>query len=332
MRISQSDLERVYQAMKTPKKLGLILREENADIDGCTIFRHGSEWRMNFMRFDKTVPEERRGYETWLAKSRDLIHWEVMGRVMRQTAQGWDALQASGGITLIDPAFTGSYAPEPYDGVYWMRYLGGALPGYETDPLHIGLACSAAPGEAMEWKRLPEPVLSPDDADARPFEKTTLYKSCILRDRDKTLGAEFVMYYNAKRQPFSIEKIGMAVSDDMRIWRRYGADYVMESGRPDTAWHIAGDPQIIRFEDLWVMHYFVAYAADDGLTAYDTFAVSRDLVHWTRWEGEPLITPSIPEDQTFAHKPYLVNWDGRVYHFYCAVGTKGRGLAVAVSG
>ena len=34
---------------------------------------------------------------------------------------------------------------------------------------------------------------------------------------------------------------------------------------------------------------------------------------------------------TFAHKPYLLKSDGKVYHFYCAVGDQGRGIAVAVS-
>lgn len=329
--VSLSDMQRIYSAMRTPKKLGIILSEENVNIDGCTVYRYQDEWRMNFVRQDPTADKQTQGYETLLAGSRDLVHWEVLDRVMRQRGNGWDALQSSGGMTLIDPAFDGSYAPEAYDGTYWARYLGGALPGYEPDPLSIGMARVTDPGAATEWDRLPQPVLCPYDADARPFEKTTLYKSFILRDRQRTLGAEFIMYYNAKRAPFSIEKIGMALSDDMRTWRRYGGDFVVESGRPDTAWHIAGNPQVLRFEDMWVMHFFVAYAGDGGLTAYDTFAASRDLAHWTRWEGEPLVSPSIPEDRMFAHKPYVMRHDGRVYHFYCAVGEKGRGIALAVS-
>jgi len=158
-----------------------------------------------------------------------------------------------------------------------------------------------------------------------------LYKSFVIRDVDKSLGAEFIMYYNAKGMQFSIEKIGIAISDDMINWRRYGGSFVVESGLPDTAWHIAGDPQIIRFEDMWVMHFFVAHSFGGKPTGYDTFAVSRDLVNWTRWEGEPLISSSTPEDEVYAHKPFIVNWQGKVYHFYCAVGSKGRGLALATS-
>jgi hypothetical protein len=324
-------METVYTAMKTPKKLGFILTEDGVGIDGCTVYRHGGEWRMNFMRFDERAPKDRQGYETWLAASHDLVRWEVLGRVMSQRGEGWDALQASGGVTLLDPDFEGGYTPEAYDGTYWMRYLGGALPGYETDPLSIGVARHVDVGGAVEWERLPKPVLSPLDADCRPFERTTLYKSYILHDRAKTLGARFVMYYNAKRMPFSIEKIGMALSDDMRTWRRFGVDFVVESGLADTVWHIAGNPQILRMGDLWVMHYFAAHTANGRLTAHDTFAASRDLASWTRWEGEPLIFPSTPADEKFAHKPFVLTWAGRVYHFYCAVGQKGRGLALAVS-
>ncbi len=70
--------------MKTPKKLGFILTEAGVGIDGCTVYRHGNEWRMNFMRFDENAPKERQGYETWLAASHNLVRWEVLGRVMRQ--------------------------------------------------------------------------------------------------------------------------------------------------------------------------------------------------------------------------------------------------------
>jgi predicted GH43/DUF377 family glycosyl hydrolase len=65
--------------------------------------------------------------------------------------------------------------------------------------------------------------------------------------------------------------------------------------------------------------------------AFDTFAVSRDLVHWTKWDGPHLVEPSEPWDATFAHKPWLLKHEGVVYHYYCAVGDKGRCIALATS-
>ena len=329
--VSQSDMERVYQAMRTPKKLGFVLSDSQAGIDCCTIFRAGGEWRMLYSLHNGEGPEEYRGYETWMARSGDLLSWEPMGAVLPQTRCGWDGLQADGGIALNDTDWGGSYEPGTYEGRYYMSYFGNNLPGYEPDPLSIGIADTDSLLTARPWHRQPHPVLTKDDSDAREFERRTLYKSFIMEDREKSLGARFIMYYNAKAGPFGIEKIGMAVSDDMVTWRRYGENFVVESGLPDTGWHIAGDPQIIRFEDLWVMNYFAAHSFGGSPAAHDTFAVSRDLVNWTSWKGEPLVAPSIAEDRKFAHKPFLIKWNGRVYHFYCAVGEKGRGLAVAVS-
>jgi predicted GH43/DUF377 family glycosyl hydrolase len=135
----------------------------------------------------------------------------------------------------------------------------------------------------------------------------------------------FVMFYNGKQEgKHATERIGMAVSQDMVHWSRFGAGPVIDNGERG----ISGDPQIVRIGDLWVMFYFGHVWRPK---AFDTFAVSRDLVHWTRWEGENLVEPSEPWDQTFAHKPWVLKWEGTVYHFYCAVGDQGRAIALASS-
>lgn len=64
---------------------------------------------------------------------------------------------------------------------------------------------------------------------------------------------------------------------------------------------------------------------------HDTFAASRDLVHWTKWTGSHLIEPYEPWDLTYAHKPWVVKWRGTVYHFYRGVGDQGRTIALARS-
>ena len=44
-----------------------------------------------------------------------------------------------------------------------------------------------------------------------------------------------------------------------------------------------------------------------------------------------LIKPSEDFDRVHAHKPWVLKHDGVVYHYYCAVGSKGRGIALATS-
>lgn len=329
--VSQAEMVPVYEALHTPVKLGFVLREDGVNIDCASVFRAENDWRMIYARQDPRVPAEQQGYETWMARSDDLIHWQVEGQLLRQTFRGWDGYQADGGILLIDPEWGGSQKPERYEGRYYMSYFGGGLPGYETDPLHIGLASAVTIDQAVEWERLPQPILRQDDTDTRVFERATLYKSCVIRDPNQVTGHPFIMYYNAKRKPFGIEAIGMAVSDDLKTWMRYGSCEIMDSGLSDGAWSIAGDPQIVRIGELWVMNFFIAGTPKGKLTAYDTFACSRNLVTWTRWAGEPLVKPSQPFDSQFAHKPFLLRHEGIVYHFYCAVGEMGRGLALAVS-
>jgi len=264
------------------------------------------------------------GYETRLAGSDDLLHWTPLGTALPFPETGWDRWQAAGGLALVDPAWGGSAALQTYDGKHWISYLGGARQGYEPDPLSIGLAWSRRPDQAVPWSRLAEnPVLAPGQPDARPFERATLYKSHILWDKAGSLGYPFVMFYNAKQPGQWIERIGMAVSKDMVRWSRFGAEPVI-----DNLKGISGDPQIVRLRDLWVMFYF---GAGWKPGAFDTFAASYDLVHWTKWTGPDLISPSEPWDKTFAHKPWVLKHHGVVYHFYCAVGTEGRAIALATS-
>ena len=326
--ITGFELQHVYDTMKTPYKQGVILREDGCNIDCPTVFFDAGAgcWCLIFVRHDPSAGEKA-GYETWLAVGDNLLDWQIQGRILSQGSGGWDDRQVDGSLALLNPDWESDHQPERSNGLYWMSYIGGALPGYEPDPLSIGMACSVNLTPAAEWHRpLDRPVLSCDDPDVRSFEQTTLYKSTIIRDKENRVGHPFLMFYNAKQKEYSIERIGLAVSDDLLHWQRHGPGHLVQQDVTDR-WNISGDPQLIRFEDLWVMHYFVAI----DKTAYDTFACSRDLLHWTRWEGEPLIRPSEPYDRTFAHKPFVLKHSGIVYHFYCAVGDHGRGIAVATS-
>lgn len=71
----------------------------------------------------------------------------------------------------------------------------------------------------------------------------------------------------------------------MRHWERYG-DGRCSTISPGTGRQDLRGSQILRVGDLYVLLYF---RLDSGRPAYNTFAVSRDLVHWTKWTGEPLI-------------------------------------------
>ncbi|MBD3383541.1 glycosylase [candidate division KSB1 bacterium] len=315
----QTKIQEIYQEIQTPHKYGIVLKHRNGHkLDCPSIFRYADKWYMTYIIFDGN------GYQTALAESEDLLYWHEKGVILGFKNSTWDASQVGGYIALQDYRWEGSYKLLEYKNRYWMSYLGGALKGYETDPLSIGIAWTHTPHLPEEWHRLEcNPVLTPDQPDARPFERATLYKSHIIYDKDRNLGYPFVMFYNARQKGNWIERIGIAVSEDMIKWERFGENAVI-----DNASGISGDPQITKIEDTWVMFYF-GYKWKPQ--AFDTFAISNDLIHWTKWQGDHLIAPSEPWDETFAHKPFIVKHRGIVYHFYCAVGKEGRVIALATS-
>lgn len=134
------------------------------------------------------------------------------------------------------------------------------------------------------------------------------------------------MFYNAKVKN-GYERIGIAVSTNMVHWTRHGPNHVLANGEAKRN-GMSADPQLVRLDDVWVMFYFGAGWAPK---AFDTFAASYDLVNWTKWTGPHLVEPSELWDQTYAHKPWVFKHEGVVYHYYCAVGTEGRVIALATS-
>jgi predicted GH43/DUF377 family glycosyl hydrolase len=323
--VAREVLQEIYEEVATPFKYGVILEGREGELlDSPAVFRHGGRWYLLYVSHKDDI-----GYEAEIAVSDDLLQWERLGVVLPFSRDGWDAWQANAGPALFDTRWdNSSHELGTHEGLYWFSYIGGARTGYETDPLAIGLATSPDPVAVRPWDRLIEnPVLSRDQADTRDFEHTTLYKSFIFRDEARTLGAPFVMFYNGKAPLTGHEAIGIAVSDDMREWRRFGNGPVLANVGA-SPWAISGDPQLVRMVDVWVMFYFGAFWQPD---AFDTFAASYDLVHWSKWDGPHLIQPSEPWDKQFAHKPWLIKHEGVVYHFYCAVGERGRVIALATS-
>jgi predicted GH43/DUF377 family glycosyl hydrolase len=322
--VTESEMGQIYDEVKTPFKYGIILKGDSPDesLDCPSVFRYGKDWYMMYVAISNKV-----GYQTFIARSEDLVHWTKLGTILPFSGQGWDAWQADGGIALADYQWDGTHELEKFDGKYWLSYIGGAKKGYETDPLSTGIAWTKKPAKTAPWHRLTEnPVLGPKQPDARSFETKTLYKSQIIYDKSQSLGWPFVMYYNAKYKN-GFEQIGMAVSRDMTHWQRYGDNSVVVNGEQKKN-GISGDPQIVKIGDVWVMFYF---GAGWKPHAFDTFACSYDLVHWTKWTGPNLIQPDQPYDATYAHKPWILKYKGVVYHFYCAVGNEGRAIALATS-
>ena len=319
----EKTMREIYDELKTPHKLGAVIKLDGYLTDSPVVFRRGEKWYMSFIRIDAAVSG---GYETCLAESDDLVHWKVLDQILGE-AHEWDSAQAGGYAQFVDNEFGGTNEIGTVGGKYAFAYIGGSKNGYEADPLSIGMAFADELTDADTYERLPYPVLAPYDDDARRGETLTLYKPVMFEDKSRTLGHRYVCAYNAKDKT-NRESIFLAVSDDGVKWQRYGGEAIIPAWECADDVKINGDPQIVRLGGHYLMLYFIF----DGKSAYNTFAVSDDLIHWTKWDGEPLIKPEFDWDAIFAHKPWIVKTGARTYHYYCAVSKDWeRYIALAVS-
>ena len=336
--VSQERMAEVYDEARTPYKYGMVIAPEDNHhkIDCPTVFRENDRWYMTYVVYDGKGAKDGRGYETWLAESDNLLEWRTLGRILPFRDGTWDENQRGGFLSLIDMEWGGSYALQSYKNRRWMTYIGGAGRGYEaiSAPLNIGQAWTKKdPTVAHPWQAPLKPLLSIEDKDVQWWEQLVQYKSMVYWDRDETLGAPFVMFYNAGgKNPetgYKGERIGIALSKNMKKWSRYEGNPVFSHESQGT---ITGDAQIVKMGDVYVMFYFSAFNPSRPYKAYNTFACSYDLVTWDDWQGDDLIYPTKPYDEMFAHKSFVVKHDGVVYHFYCAVNNdEQRGIAVATS-
>ncbi|HPR30991.1 MAG TPA: hypothetical protein PLK12_02805 [Prolixibacteraceae bacterium] len=327
--VSQDVMQEIYDEVKTPYKYGLVMVPDSNryKMDCPTIFRKDNKWIMTYIVFDG------RGYETWLAKSDDLLNWDIEGKIMQFTdTADWDANQKAGYPSLISYNWGEDPKINPYKGKYWMSYFGGNNTGYEKGLLSLGIAYTDFdPSVVHDWQRLDQPVLTSKDEDARWYDNSTMYKSFIIEDQERHTGHRFVMYYNARGDSINpgrgAERISMAVSDDMVNWKRFGNEPIVNHHKG-----ISGDAVIQKICDVYVLFFFRANWPKGQTIVYNSFYCSYDLMHWTEWQGPHLIEPSEPYDNLFAHKAYVIKHEGIVYHFYNAVDTLGnRGIALATS-
>jgi predicted GH43/DUF377 family glycosyl hydrolase len=329
--VSQYTMDSIYQQIKTPYKYGMVLSpKDSLKYDCPSVFKKGRFWYMTYIVFNGS------GYETWLAKSKNLLQWKIKGKLLAQNndTTKWDAANKAGYIALQDSKWGGSYHLQKFNNKYWMSYFGGNEKGYEAGKLAIGMAYSKKQlNKPHLLTTIADPLLSNTDVDVRWWENKKLFKSTIIWDKEQTTGYPFVMYYNANGDSSNntpkwrwFERIGMAGSNDMINWNRIGNDPVVHHRIG-----ITGDGVVQKIGNIWVMFYFGAFW-EGRKDAFNRFACSYNLKNWTDWSGDDLIKSSEPYDAKYAHKPFVVKWKGVVYHFYCAVDKNDkRGIAVATS-
>ncbi len=318
---------------RTPYKYGKLVLAASTDaqafdskaVDDPFVFFHDGAFHMIYIGFDGT------GYQTGLARSSDLLHWERVALVgKRDPNSRYTRYNIALACLLHEEDLTGKGTLKKVHG----RYLGvwNAYPnaGYEEGAAVIGLAWS---NDLLHWE-LTDPILFP--ADGAAWEHGGLYRPNLV-EKDGT----YYLFYNAKtdQQPKAQggawhEQSGVATSRDLKKWTRYEGNPLIHNGgagSPDS--RFASNPFVVRHNNLWGMYYF---GLDDKGKARELLALGHDLNHFSK-VNEILIDMGAPGtvDETYAHKPCVIYHEGALYHFYCAVSGKWpqqvRGISVARS-
>ncbi|WP_165230244.1 hypothetical protein [Aquisphaera insulae] len=294
--------------------------------DCPTIFQIPGDDRffMSFIGFDG------KGYQSFVAESRDLIRWEHHRLAMGYGPEG----SFDHGGRVIGAFLLQSYDVKSprllkrRDAKFWTLY--GAYPrqgGYELRPGYEGVATSV---DGLTWRREKEaPILSVHDPDVGEWERSCIYQPWLVEHRGR-----FFNFYNAADG--GTEQSGLALSTNLLDWMRYPANPVLRNHPGGFDADFCSDPKVYRDGDHWIMFYFgVGRGAAHIMAAF-----SRDLVHWTA-HPEPLYKAGgHPRglDRQHAHKASLAfnPRNETFYLFYDAVPgtpgpTGGRGIALLTS-
>ena len=107
--VATNVMQQIFDEVKTPFKYGVVIQggSTNELVDCPTVFRSGKHWFMMYVAISNKV-----GYQTFLARSDDLLHWTKLGKILSFTPTNhWDAWQADGAIALCDYRWDGTHEP-----------------------------------------------------------------------------------------------------------------------------------------------------------------------------------------------------------------------------
>jgi predicted GH43/DUF377 family glycosyl hydrolase len=312
----------------TPYKYGKLVLSgsgkqgdfDSISVDCPFVFRYDNQFFMTYVAFDGV------GYQTGLASSPDLISWRKEGCILKRDpvspvmkyniAMNWilreNGLQSEGKLKKVGDSYLGVYHAYPNA-------------GYEQGAAVIGLCRSK---DLRHWAVEP-PCLLPENGAA--WEHGGLYKPCLVEHEGK-----YHIFYNAKNRTDRDwrEQTGVAVSTDLKRWTRYAENPIIRNGAagsPDE--RFASDPCVLQDGKQWAIFYF---GLDAKGVARDLVAAGPDLFRPAKCSRVLIdIGPPGSIDSSYAHKPSVIQHQGNLYHFYCAVSKKNnkeiRGISFATS-
>ena len=232
-------------------------------------------------------------------------------------------LSASGETGTFDEKAVDQPFLFAHDGRFFMTFVGYDGKGYQT-----GLAESS---DLVNWKRTA--LILPRDPND-PVTRWNIATSSILREnalespgRLLKVDGRYVCAWHAYPSPgyeVGPAVIGLAWSDDLIHWERGAPILFPQAG---SAWEEGGlyKPWLMKVGDL----YYIFYNAKTKAVPWKEqtgMAWSRDLVTWTRHQGNPILRNGPPgsPDHRFASDPVVLRRGGEWAMFYFGLAQDGK--------
>lgn len=193
-----------------------------------------------------------------------------------------------------------------HEGAYWMTYVGWDGIGYRT-----GLARSE---DLLTWEKQGMIL------DRGPAGSATAYNiamTAILRENDlygngtlHTVNGRFIGTYHAYPSPGYEEGpglIGLCSSTDLFHWE---VEPPFLHPDPNCVWEAGGlyKSWLLEHDGIYYLFYNAKNKPKGGWTEQTGFVTSRDLVHWERSPGNPVVKvgPTGAFDDYFASDPCVL--------------------------
>jgi predicted GH43/DUF377 family glycosyl hydrolase len=183
---------------------------------------------------------------------------------------------------------------------------------------HIGYAESQ---NAITWTRpYPEPVLSPGNYGE--WDATNVTPGAIIK-----VDGIYKMYYGGWADQEGQWSIGLATSSDGIHWNKYPNNPVLKG---TSGWEYQISPSsVIQIEGKYYMYYTARNFPNYSIG----LATSSDGINWTRYSGNPILSPTNSWESTGVYNPSIISDNGIFKMVYSnAYPNNALGIATSTNG
>ena len=243
------------------------------------------------------------------ATSTDLVAWTKQGKLI--SPSGNSANGDAHGMTGPCLYY--------YKGLYYLYYIGLNGAGYEGEPINMCLATTASlTSPSWTYHGIKIPIQT----------NIAWANEAIYHPNLFTYNGKWYMFFNARGSINGdrAERFGFATSNNIDGEWTVNPTRVSQPLERDNTVIRAGDPAVFEYNGLIYVFYFRILPNGTAIDSWGWTTPSEFPFGW-RFGGDLLAT-NVDYQSQYAHKPFVVKYQNKLYHYYTAVGSQGRVIAL----